>query len=603
MNKSLFKGCQKDADGNVVDPITLQEIPEERLLTFMENGKKYCFDIEALAEYTRRGRPENPLTREALSEAVQEQLQTYEERAVLIVDRIVTEGDPFPEELEIKHPKTDTEEELIVGICRVLAESIDHELSADEILSDYLVTKHNEVYQVAKKETYKLLDQVIYYEELANYYEGTSELTVFGEVARTAEDNALIAMPFMEAMSYLMDQYNNIYIGLENRRISDYVITMEDYYKTSPVLFGKRAKVIVGHDAFPLPIPSDWDSELKDFDDAGRRRELEELILQSFRLAMNYAIEISNYTLTKKLLTDRIAFEGSRKLDLDIEQILKEFSTEQAYKLLSQFHLPYNIQFLNDFYKKGLLSDLYRIRDKRAADEILRGKTAYLSDPVSQAQVLLLLPDEQRLKHFKKYEDTLDYEVLYASIPKDSSLLDLLSVEEKIEYGFQTGVRLEDFDQVLVAKLLKNRIRISPRKPFHRNGFALLDNFLDDYPYYMDLSIRYKARYVYLAIFHALLGTEEFASNVCKTTAFKDSLIRQVFREASAAVIESCTNALPWKKAFKAISFDWRNGLTKYQNRLQSKKRSMNFCFMRIVTSKRKYWHTNLFLQINFCSS
>lgn len=70
-------GCQQDDSGNTVDPFTLQDIPEEFLVSFEENEHRYCFDIRSVAKTIVQGSFSNPLTRSAFPDAVIQQAQIY----------------------------------------------------------------------------------------------------------------------------------------------------------------------------------------------------------------------------------------------------------------------------------------------------------------------------------------------------------------------------------------------------------------------------------------------------------------------------------------------------------------------------------------------
>lgn len=69
--------CSVDSDGNIVDPITSEIINTNRLISVLENGKYFCFDIDTLYKEVQAGRPNNPYTRTPLSSAVLSEIAEY----------------------------------------------------------------------------------------------------------------------------------------------------------------------------------------------------------------------------------------------------------------------------------------------------------------------------------------------------------------------------------------------------------------------------------------------------------------------------------------------------------------------------------------------
>lgn len=69
-------------DGEVIDPILGDPIPEKYLITFKENGKIYCFDVRTLYKaWDASGKFLNPYTRTELSRRVQNAIQKYGEES------------------------------------------------------------------------------------------------------------------------------------------------------------------------------------------------------------------------------------------------------------------------------------------------------------------------------------------------------------------------------------------------------------------------------------------------------------------------------------------------------------------------------------------
>lgn len=69
--------CSLDSDGHIVDPITLEVIEPDRLISVFENGKYFCYDIDTLYREISAGRPNNPFTRGPLSWEVLDLIEKY----------------------------------------------------------------------------------------------------------------------------------------------------------------------------------------------------------------------------------------------------------------------------------------------------------------------------------------------------------------------------------------------------------------------------------------------------------------------------------------------------------------------------------------------
>lgn len=78
--------CERDAEGKVVDPISYDQVPEERVISFEQFGMTFCFDIDVLAKAARKsGKYENPINRQHLPESVVNQIDDYNARIAISV--------------------------------------------------------------------------------------------------------------------------------------------------------------------------------------------------------------------------------------------------------------------------------------------------------------------------------------------------------------------------------------------------------------------------------------------------------------------------------------------------------------------------------------
>lgn len=84
--------CDRDGDGNIVDPITQEIIPIHRVVTFEQLGIQYHLDIDTLYRYYRETLTlTNPYNRQPLPEHVASRLKT-EYRLTIVVTMISPEG-------------------------------------------------------------------------------------------------------------------------------------------------------------------------------------------------------------------------------------------------------------------------------------------------------------------------------------------------------------------------------------------------------------------------------------------------------------------------------------------------------------------------------
>lgn len=60
-----------------MDPISLEEIPDEFLISFEQLGVTFCYDIRTLSEYVRLGKEVNPLNREPLPDITLKSIHEY----------------------------------------------------------------------------------------------------------------------------------------------------------------------------------------------------------------------------------------------------------------------------------------------------------------------------------------------------------------------------------------------------------------------------------------------------------------------------------------------------------------------------------------------
>jgi hypothetical protein len=110
------QGCQTDDYGTVIDPITLDEIPEDKLISWIENNKKWCFNVEALGEHVRLNGPSNPMTRSRLPQEVISEIEEYFHVNMNVEIHVSGYG----VDLDLMFPKTGTYAELFKTVFSYL---------------------------------------------------------------------------------------------------------------------------------------------------------------------------------------------------------------------------------------------------------------------------------------------------------------------------------------------------------------------------------------------------------------------------------------------------------------------------------------------------
>lgn len=72
--------CEKDDDGQVIDPLTYEPIHPDKLITFNQHGVTFCFNIDSLSQSVNAIGPINPMNRVELPSIVMTKINTYMER-------------------------------------------------------------------------------------------------------------------------------------------------------------------------------------------------------------------------------------------------------------------------------------------------------------------------------------------------------------------------------------------------------------------------------------------------------------------------------------------------------------------------------------------
>lgn len=69
--------CSIDENGHIIDPVTLEIIQPDRLISVPEGSAHYCFDIETLYKHVKTGKKDNPFTRQPLAQNILQRINEY----------------------------------------------------------------------------------------------------------------------------------------------------------------------------------------------------------------------------------------------------------------------------------------------------------------------------------------------------------------------------------------------------------------------------------------------------------------------------------------------------------------------------------------------
>jgi hypothetical protein len=444
---SAFEGCQTDDYGTIIDPISLEEIPEEKLISFEENGKKWCFNIESLFEYTERGRFINPMTRNPLSDEVTKQIKKYKEEEREIVVTVRFDKEFMREyEFEMKFIRGFSYAELIVEIFRVW--NIAHQSSSPELFARHVVFIGGAPVREMEKEVEESIEVVIhdvydvnvedaitYYSNLANALEKRPSLETFHIFAVDTYHRLFSKLSFVKSTKVLNGSGHIYWIMSPERSRNPFSFfkSVEDYFRPLDDFSGRwvstRITEIRLDDYVEPPIPSD-ESLL------GKRVEVLRLF-SLIRLSL-----IAELIRTKNLVRLKKELGRLKEINLDLANDLVDmFSPEVAYGLLKRKIRPWrakrieNPEFKRTKYYYMLLGETEETGIHM--EEFVRDGSLP-SNSKELTRVIALL---NSVSLFKKNRDKIDYPVLYEYISENDldEIADLLPEKRRVELLFLRG--------------------------------------------------------------------------------------------------------------------------------------------------------------------
>ena len=99
-NETQIAQCSIDAEGNILDPVTLEVIAPDRLVSVQEGSPEkrvyYCFDIDTLYKWVKQGNATNPFTRVPLPKDILDRIQEYGKTLEIEVIPLYASLPPFP---------------------------------------------------------------------------------------------------------------------------------------------------------------------------------------------------------------------------------------------------------------------------------------------------------------------------------------------------------------------------------------------------------------------------------------------------------------------------------------------------------------------------
>jgi hypothetical protein len=549
----IFEGCQENDDGNVVDPITLDEIPEELLISFVENKKKYCFNIRTLAEYARRSKAQNPLTRNALLPEIMRRLEEYEEKERFVVSTIHVSGEnstDFITDLEVRHPKGDAFGELIIDVYRVLSDSINNSVSSIDILKDYIVSGKGFALETIINEPTELTvvhrsekhvkSQTHYYLTLSEFCKKRYGLQAFAGAAEDTYMNISKDIPFIDSCLYFTEIYKTEpYLAhFSSRKHTGFGLlkTTDDYFRTSRDLFS-TSNIALTKDMEFHPPPPDFYEQAKNMAQVLQKRKIKQLFLLQFNGFFQKALEANGYykTLYYLELHEKVM---ERKYYMDVAVITNTFPPEQAYTLLehiSNFLLLSNVS--KEFVTSGYFAKFHGITvDQEEVTKAFLGEKSNIINPITQAKVVGLTEDA---KLFEQYKNILDYNTLYEYIAETGvdNIIELLSEEQKITLLFREGWVANEYNQDLIEHMLNNVIDNHPEEKFNMYAFGEVIRKLNVQAVlqYLYKAAESRAKNVFVSIVYSIPYNISGARDENSRSVFSDEMFIELMCEIKEA--------------------------------------------------------------------
>lgn len=459
------RSCQMNDLGIVIDPITLEEIPDDKLIHFEQNGRRWCFNIDTLAEYARKEKQENPVTRETLPDDVLILLAEHENKKMVQVEFCFSDSFVVSEEF---HQGDDMYAILLYGLVLF---ATDKGIQIQKVLKKYALTIGLEpklkqsmtldFFPVSSLEPWVSLKYFQKFRELIP--EDLDELrsSIDEKVLKVLSKLSLFESTLYMSRLHSTPHTLCIFPGFPG--MLNHFKSVEDYFRPLIFMFPTRTE------EYSFMTPENFISDythpfdLLDRENSERSQKLYPALTESLRFCFEFAIRCEDFSMAKRS-SELIGPLGSINLTESVLSIMDVFGVEGCYEILLPFR-PIKTKIRNvpekfiTYYCDliGLPKSLGWIFRKGAeGPEVV--------DPVLQAKMIVVTG---RRDLFEKYKETLDKDILLwevsESCPPD--VLEMLDEKDRslltLTTGFLTDSKKESITEVL-KELLINPREINP---------------------------------------------------------------------------------------------------------------------------------------------
>lgn len=444
-------GCQTDDYGTVIDPISLSEIPEERLIGFEENGKKWCFDIESLFEYIERGKPLNPMTREPLSKEVLLKIRSYKRRSKTVW---ITVHSDFHTGYTFSFTKGFSMCELVVEVFRYLSKEV--HIPSIDLIQKYVVniTSLEELVDGPLEVVISPHDG-IQFEKLANYYVALQQslakrftLSSFKDAVEKAYLSSLREMTFFQSAKYLGGGdfegfYRIMHPVITRSRKSIFTMTAEEFFVPLKELAGNEGMKpkSIGYDFFNKVIkPQGFDKLSYDKQSIWYTYQH-----NTVRYLLEASVTQKNLVKITKVTNYIRSMKSTVRLDL-VESIIDAFSPKEAYDCL---HGVVNWSSLKQTENKAFRDSIYYFmlfglseQEATFALKLVRSEVFIIdSSNIGRERLTEIVMTLDEPKYFHMLKDYLDMDKLYELAAKDEcpKIKSAFTQRELLECRFRHG--------------------------------------------------------------------------------------------------------------------------------------------------------------------
>ena len=486
------RDCSADNYGVAIDPISLLEIPADKLISFVDEGeKKWCFDIDSLAEYVRRSKAENPITRRPLPEAIVKQLQEYERSTKSVR---VTFSDSIQRVSELEWSIDVIRGTPLVEVALDVLRAYSRGSILDKVVQykvDFVLPEWNFETEIESDLKVRIKPGVSA-GYLARLYDSTSKrqsLTSISDHIFYTLDKLLLQMTVIDFFLHYSKEAGMpgiFYATLFYRRgntvvcfydllgnVSDYGKKMRDFLPSGLTL----------DDIFGIVAPAEFIARYRTPHDLfvynSFSSKVQSAILRTFNFRLEEAIETRDAKTAKELFALHPAPYETR-LAL---QVIQTFPPEEVRDILgegfvNEHLITYGTEVIpKEIIRNGLYAQClgFTGQEKKVVTAYFLGEDPELS-PILQAKFVAMTNDGEL---FRKYESTLDYTSLYKFILEyqPDVVAEMLPEKRKVELSLAVGYTFDGMEIEVAFAVLEEFIKQG--KVITGGGFSCI--FLDVY--------------------------------------------------------------------------------------------------------------------------